>query len=339
MNRKKKINAGVIGLGVGAHQARTLSAHPDCNLVSICDYDKNRLSKIGLEFSSCNQTQNDNDILSDPEIDLVCIASYDKFHYQQVMTCLNKGKHVYVEKPICLSKDQLKDLHKLSKQHPNLHLSSNMVLRTCPLFIKVRDEVRLNKMGNIYHLEADYLWGRKEKIISGWRAETEFYSIIHGAAVHMIDLALWIIKKKPVSVKALGSDIAVYGTKQKHNDFAVLLLEFEDKMSIKVSAHGGGVHPHFHALKIFGDKCSFIHDYAKTFWIDSNNPEQKYKTEIASYPAKTLRGQALTSFINSLLYPEQKALISKEDVFKVMSICFAAEQAVRLRDAVTIEYL
>ena len=125
-----------------------------------------------------------------------------------------------------------------------------MVLRTCPLFVKVRDEVKSQKMGEIYHLEADYLWGRKEKIISGWRAEADFYSIIYGAAVHMIDLVVWITGKKPITVKAFGSNIIASGTNQKYNDFAILLLEFEDQMSIKISAHGGVVHPHFHTLKI-----------------------------------------------------------------------------------------
>ena len=339
MNIKKKIKAGVIGLGVGAHQARTLSAHPDCELVSICDFDKNRLSEIGSELLNVNQTQNDQDILSDPDIDLVCIASHDEFHYQQVITCLNNGKHVYVEKPICLKKDELQDIDKKLKMHPNLSISANMVLRTCPLFIKVREEVLSLKMGDLYHLEADYLWGRKEKIISGWRAETDFYSIIHGAAVHMIDLVLWITGKKPVSIKALGSNIIVSGTKQKYNDFAILLLEFEDQMSIKISAHGGGVHPHFHALKIFGKKSSFIHDYTKTLWIDSSDSNQEYRTESASYPGKTMRDQALISFVNSLLYEEKKSLTSKDDILNVMSICLAAEQAVNTKDTVIVEYL
>ena len=339
MNIKKKIRAGVIGLGVGAHQARILSAHPEVELVTICDFDKNRLSKIGLELPNANQTQDDKDILNDHDIDLVCVASYDKFHHQQVTTSLNNGKHVYVEKPICLKKNELQDIDQKLKMFPNLSISANMVLRTCPLFIKVRDEVKSQKMGDVYHMEADYLWGRKEKIISGWRADADFYSIIHGAGVHMIDLVLWITEKKPIRVKALGSSKIVSGTKQKHNDFAILLLEFEDQMSIKISAHGGGVHPHFHALKIFGKNSSFIHDYSKTLWIDSSNANQEYRTETASYPAKTLRDQALISFVNSLLYPKQKAIVSKNDVFNVMSICFAAEQAVKSGDTMTIEYL
>ena len=279
------------------------------------------------------------DILSDPNIDLVCIASYDKFHYEQVLTSLDNKKHVYVEKPICLKKEELKKINEKLKMYPDLCISSNMVLRTCPLFIKVRDELISNKMGSLYHLEADYLWGRREKIISGWRAETDFYSIIHGAAVHMIDLILWITGKKPISVRALGSNIIVAGTKQKYNDFAVLLLEFDDQMTVKISAHGGGVHPHFHALKIFGEKSSFMHDYTKTIWIDSSDPNKKYRTENALYPAKNLRGNALKSYVNFLLNKDQKVLVSKNDVFNVMSICLAAEQAAKSGDTELIEYL
>ena len=117
-----------------------------------------------------------------------------------------------------------------------------MVLRSCPLFIKIRQKIEEKTMGEIYYLEADYLWGRKQKLISGWRAEADFYSIIHGAAVHMIDLAVWLIGKKPITVQALGNKITTKGTLQKHNDFATLLLKFENEIVVKVSAHGGCIH-------------------------------------------------------------------------------------------------
>ena len=113
--KKKIIKAGVIGLGVGAHQARTISAHPDCQLVWICDLNSERLSEIGSELTEAKQTLDDQDIFNDPDIDLICIASYDEFHYRQVISALNNGKHVYVEKPICLKKNEIQDIHKIIK--------------------------------------------------------------------------------------------------------------------------------------------------------------------------------------------------------------------------------
>tara|TARA_B100001093_G_C26799103_1_gene1002527 strand:- start:284 stop:1303 length:1020 start_codon:yes stop_codon:yes gene_type:complete len=339
LNKTKKIRTAVIGLGVGAHQARTLSKHPSCQLDWICDFDKDRLSKIGLEFPETKQTQNDQDILNDPNVDLICIASHDKFHYTQVITALNQGKHVYVEKPICLRKSEIQDIFKLLKKHSKLRLSSNMVLRTCPLFMKVREAVQNHQMGKIYHLEADYLWGRKEKIISGWRAEADLYSIIYGAAVHMIDLVLWITGKRPISVQALGNNIVTANTLQKNNDFAVILLKFENKMSVKISAHGGCMHPHFHSLKVFGSESSFIHESTGTIWINSSDPNQKFISETSEYPAKTKRDGTLISFLNSLMNFDENPLVPEKEVFDTMSICFGAEQSIKTGQIVDIEYL
>ena len=56
-------------------------------------------------------------------------------------------------------------------------------------------------------------------------------------------------RKKPKTVQAIGSRIVADGTSQKSNDFAILLLEYDNQMTVKVTAHGSCVHPHFHSLK------------------------------------------------------------------------------------------
>lgn len=80
-----KIRTAVIGLGVGMHHARTLSAHPGCELVWLCDLDKSKLAEVNSEIIEAKQTQNDQDILTDPDIDMVCVSSYDQAHYRQVI--------------------------------------------------------------------------------------------------------------------------------------------------------------------------------------------------------------------------------------------------------------
>jgi predicted dehydrogenase len=337
--KKKNIRAGVIGLGVGAHQARTLSLHPNIELKWLCDLNKDKLLELNRELPEAKITQNSKDVLQDEDTDLVCIASYDQFHFEQVIIALNNGKHVYVEKPICLSKIETKKIHKKLSEQPNLRLSSNMVLRTCPLFNKVKESINSNMMGKLYYLEADYLWGRKEKLTNGWRAEAELYSIIYGAAVHMVDLVMWLTKKKPLRVQAMGNRISTKGTKQRNNDFAVLLLEFENQMVVKISAHGSCVHPHFHSLKIFGTSSSFFHESTGTVWIESSKPNQKFKVEKEEYPAKSKREGALISFIESLTNANKSAMISQTEVFNTMSVCFAAEKSIKTGKAVEIDYL
>ncbi len=339
MRKKKKLRAGVIGLGVGAHQARSLSLYPNAELIWLCDTNKEKLLDLKSELPEAKITQSSKDVLQDSDIDLVCIASYDQFHFEQVIMALNNGKHVYVEKPICLSKIESKDIRKKLMENPQLSLSSNMVLRTCPLFKKVKDNINSDVMGELYYIEADYFWGRKEKLISGWRADSDLYSIIHGAAVHMIDLTMWLTGKKPLRVQAIGNHITTAGTKQKNNDFSLLILEFENQMSIKISAHGGCVHPHFHSLKVFGTNSSFIHESTGTVWVESSDPNQKFKVEKEEYPAKTKRDGALISFLDSLTNFDKSAMVSEEEVFNTLSVCLAAEQAVKTGKIVDIDYL
>ena len=339
MSNQRKIKAAVIGLGVGLHQAITLSKHSNTELVWICDFDKKKLLDLQSKLPDVKITQDSKDVLFDRDIDLICIASYDQFHFEQVIMALNNGKHVYVEKPICLSKIETKKIYKRLSELPNLRLSSNMVLRTCPLFNKVKESINSNKMGELYYLEADYLWGRKEKLISGWRADASLYSIIYGASVHMVDLIMWLTEKKPLRVQAMGNRITTKGTKQRNNDFAVLLLEFENQMNVKISVHGGCVHPHFHSLKVFGASSSFFHESTGTVWVQSSEPNKKFKVEKEEYPAKNKRKAALISFIDSLININKSAMISEKEVFNTMSVCFAAEQAVKSGRIIEIDYL
>tara|TARA_Y100000768_G_scaffold63599_1_gene43727 strand:- start:30197 stop:31213 length:1017 start_codon:yes stop_codon:yes gene_type:complete len=336
---KNKLKTAVIGLGVGAHHAKALASHPGCELVWICDFDKSKFKKLNLNFNKVKNTANAKDILTDPNIDMVSICTYDETHFNLVVEALKNNKHVYVEKPMCLSKSEAKKIRYILKNKPNLRLSSNMVLRSCPLFINVRKKFNQKASGEVYYLEADYFWGRKKKLVSGWRAKSKFYSIIHGAAIHMIDLAIWILGKNPVSVQALGNNITTKGSKQKHNDFSVILLYFKDKSIIKVSAHGGCTHPHFHSLKVFGKNLSFIHDISATGWIQSTNENQAIIPELSEYPAKTRRSKVLVSFINSLINENEDPLVTDEEVFNTTSICLAAEQSVKTGKIINIEYL
>ena len=58
MKKKNKLRAGVIGLGVGAHQARSLSLHSNTELVWLCDLNKDKLLNLKRELPEAKITQN-----------------------------------------------------------------------------------------------------------------------------------------------------------------------------------------------------------------------------------------------------------------------------------------
>ena len=78
----KKLNSAVIGLGVGEFHAETLYSNKNLNLIYICDKDIKKKLLIKKKFINCKFTKNPKKIFKDTSIDLVCIASYDNYHYK-----------------------------------------------------------------------------------------------------------------------------------------------------------------------------------------------------------------------------------------------------------------
>ena len=335
----QKIKVGIIGLGIGVEHIEGYRSHLNCEVVSLCDFSKEKFNLISQSYSTMKVTQNASEILEDPDIKIVSIASFDNYHHDQVIAALNLGKHVFVEKPLCLHPWEAKNIRRCLNEHPDLKLSSNLVLRTCPKFIRIKDAVQSGEMGRLFYIEGDYLWGRIHKLCDGWRAKMDFYSIVYGAALHMIDLIIWIAGMLPTEVQAYGNKIATDGTSLRYNSFAAILMKFEDDTIAKVTANGGCVHPHFHRLTVFGTKKTAIHDVIGSKWIDTNIPNGKYPYIPEEYPAKEKRRGVITSFIDSIMDDSIQPIVSCKDVFDTMSVCFAVEQAINQSYPVKVNYV
>lgn len=334
----RELKAGVIGLGVGGHHLRAYASHPLCHPVAACDFSEQKLAEASDIFPGLRTTAKADEVIGADDIDVISVASYDDHHVEQVLDSLASGKHVMVEKPMCLSPDGAAQIRQAVKESEGLRLSSNLPLRTCPRFQHVREALQSGEMGKVYHLEADYYWGRIEKLVSGWRPEMDYYSIVLGAAVHMIDLVAWLVGELPVSVQGVGSKVATKSTALKYDDFACLLFEFSDGVTAKIAAHGGCKHPHFHSLSVFGTDMTFQQTMAGAYWIRSSDPGSLGEIDEKEYPAKELRGQIISSFVDAILDSSKKPIVNEKSVFDVMDCCFAAERAIRESGRVDISY-
>lgn len=85
MTLPTSLRAGIIGLGIGARHIAGYQAHARCSLVALCDIDTQRLQALGAQYPGLRVTTEAADILSDPQINVVSIASYDNYHSEQVV--------------------------------------------------------------------------------------------------------------------------------------------------------------------------------------------------------------------------------------------------------------
>ncbi|MDX6650817.1 MAG: hypothetical protein QOJ97_2768 [Solirubrobacteraceae bacterium] len=315
----------MIGLGVGEQHAAAYAAHPEAEVVALCDLSEERLATVGAEHPGARLLASADELIAAPDIDAVSIASYDSFHHAQVKRALEAGKHVFVEKPLCQHENEAHELHALLRERPDLVLSSNLLLRVSPRFELLKRWVDEGRFGQIYYLEGAYDYGRLWKLTEGWRGDLDTYSVTLGGTVHIVDLLLWLTRDSVERVIARGSRLATQGTKFRFDDLVTATLELRSGAIANVTANFGCVHPHFHEVELWGTEATFQNaPGAATLWTDQGDGPVAEPVD-APYP-DVPKGALIGSFVDAVTAGTGPTVTAKE-VFDVMAVCFAIDKA------------
>ena len=327
---RKKIKVGIIGLGVGKYHLNCFLENNRCEVVSVCDFEISKLKQIKLKKPKIKITTKSDNIINDKNIDLVCIASYDNFHAEQVINCIKKKKHVFVEKPICTNQKDYLKIKKVLDKNPNIKLSSNFVLRTSPQFLKLSQMIKKKKLGEIFYISGEYNYGRLSKITDGWRAKIKNYSVTHGGVMHIIDLAISLIGKRPLKVSALGNNISTKKSKFNYNDISVAIIKFENGLILNVVSNFGCVMPHHHTFKVYGTKQTFIQNFNDVGIFNSRikiNPVKKLSNK---YP-NNKKNKILENFLDIVLNKNKNVLLNSKDVMNSMAVSIAIDKSIKTK--------
>ena len=114
-----QINLALIGAGFwGKNLARTF--HNLHVLKIICDPSDDVQQRKKKKYPDIETSISFSDVLSTPGIDAIAIASPAGMHYSMVKESLMAGKHVFVEKPLCLSRQEMSSIRRLLVVQPSL---------------------------------------------------------------------------------------------------------------------------------------------------------------------------------------------------------------------------
>ena len=327
---------GFIGLGVGERHLKACLAHESATPALLADLDAEKRACLARTYPDIPITADADEVIHDPVIDAVCIASFDDHHFAQTMAALDAGKHVFVEKPLCMTQDEARAIEARLAENPALRLTSNLILRQADRFRWLKQEIAASTFGRPYFVEADYIYGRVHKLIDGWRGRMPGYSMVLGGAVHMVDLVLWLMQERVTSVTAMGNRIATEGSGFANFDMVAALLRFESGVIAKVSVNGGAVQPHFHALRLYGTEATFVNGRRQGWLYRSREPGARPETIDAAYPA-TDKGALFADFIDAIGENREPAVTARE-IFETMSVCFAIEKAAHTGEPVAVSY-
>ncbi|MDQ3535730.1 MAG: Gfo/Idh/MocA family oxidoreductase, partial [Bacteroidota bacterium] len=215
----KKIKVGVAGLGfIGPAHVEALRRLPDVEVVAISDFDealaKSKGDSLGIEkaYGDFNQ------LLNDPEVEVVHICTPNFLHYPMAKTALQAGKHVICEKPLSNTAEEAKELVELATKSGLVH-AVHFNIRYYPLIRHMKMMREKGELGEIYSIIGSYLqdWLFLDTDYN-WRLEPDKSGesrAIADIGSHLMDLIEYISGEK---ISAVMADFAtIHKNRKKPN--------------------------------------------------------------------------------------------------------------------------
>jgi predicted dehydrogenase len=152
MSGRRPLNMAVVGLGYwGPNLVRNLQELPQVNGLTVCDLDTARLEKIARRFPAAKTTTEYDEVLNDPSIDAVLIATPISTHHRLASAALAAGKHAFVEKPLAASSLESQSLIKLAEDGGLVLMPGHTFLYSPPVAM-IKSMIDAGELGEIYFI-------------------------------------------------------------------------------------------------------------------------------------------------------------------------------------------
>jgi predicted dehydrogenase len=147
-------NIAVVGAGYwGPNLARNFRGSEDWNLAAICDLDLARARRVAESVGGAPVTSRLDDILSDPLIDAIAVATPARTHHPIVMAALDAGKHVLVEKPLADSRAAGAEMVQRAQERGVVLMADHTYCYT-PAVLKIRELIAEGFLGDILFVDS-----------------------------------------------------------------------------------------------------------------------------------------------------------------------------------------
>jgi predicted dehydrogenase len=203
----------VVGLGYwGPNLLRVLIERTDVNVRWICDQDQTRLDRLSRRYPSVEPTQELDDVLNDPRVDGVMLATPVNTHYELGRRCLEAGKHTFVEKPLASSSSDARSLIDLATECEPVLMCGHTFLYSPPVRA-VRKLIEEGELGDLYFVSSSRVnLGLHQRHVS----------VIWDLGPHDFSILLYWLGGPPHTIRATGRDSIVPGIA----DVAFVTMEF-----------------------------------------------------------------------------------------------------------------
>ncbi|MFN8548468.1 MAG: Gfo/Idh/MocA family oxidoreductase [Candidatus Eisenbacteria bacterium] len=207
------LHVGVVGCGYwGPNLVRNLAENRLCRKLSLCDLDTTKVERLLLRYPAALPWSEYEEMLAQPDLDAVMIATPLSTHFELARKALARGKHVFVEKPFTASSEQAMELITLAEGKKRCVAVGHTFVFSPPV-IKIKECLDRGELGKLFYLSSTRVnLGLHQKDVS----------VIWDLAPHDLSMFLHWLGEAPVEVLATGKDFVQRGIP----DVAFMFLRF-----------------------------------------------------------------------------------------------------------------
>ena len=224
-----RVRVGLVGLGYwGPNLARNFSAIPGCELAWLCDASFDARQKLAAAFPQARESGDIAELLADPTLDAVVLATPVPTHAALAVDVLAAGKHCFVEKPLALTSADAQ-LAVEGAARAGKILMVGHLLEYHPAVDRLRALVRDGELGELF-----YIYGNRLNLGKLRADENALWSI----GAHDVSVVLHLIGEEPSECSAHGASYVREGVQ----DVVFCFLRFPSGVSAHL--HLSWLDPH-----------------------------------------------------------------------------------------------
>jgi len=189
------IRVGVIGYGYwGPNLVRNFADLPNARVTVVADRRPERLAQAERRYPGMRVTTDPADLIADPNVDAVAIATPVALHYELASAALRAGKHVLVEKPVASTSDEASRLIDEAARRKLVLMVDHTFVYTGAVQ-KIRELVTGGELGDLYYYDS-------VRINLGLFQQD--VDVLWDLAVHDLSIMDFVLPQQPVAVSATG---------------------------------------------------------------------------------------------------------------------------------------
>ncbi|WP_438864273.1 Gfo/Idh/MocA family protein [Neptunicella sp.] len=197
------LNWGIIGPGKIAQRfATALNQGTSSNLLAVASRDEQRAS----QFAQANQAERYYTsyaaLVADEQIDIVYISTPHNFHFEQAMLCLHAGKHLLIEKPICVNARQAEKIIQLATQK-NLFVMEALWSRFLPSCQQAKQWLQDGEIGTLQAINSSICFAFKGDT-NRWKNKNLAGGALLDLGVYSVALSQWMMDANPLDIQAMA---------------------------------------------------------------------------------------------------------------------------------------